>query len=90
MDPKIKQSFDANTGVLYVLREGSTPVICDHDRGDMDVILSLDDQNKIIGVTLLDADLLDRNNWLAHPSRRTLPEDIKKVVDRWVSTRVNE
>ena len=90
MDPKIKQSFDVNTGVLYVLREGLVPIVCDHDQGDMDVILSLDDQNKVIGVTLLDADLLDRKNWLAHPSRRRLPEDIKKAVDRWVSTRVSE
>lgn len=90
MAPKIKQSFDDKTGVLYVLREGVKPIICDHDKDDMGVILSLDDQNNTVGVTLLDADLLDRNNWLSHPARKNLPNDLRMSIDNWISTHSND
>jgi hypothetical protein len=90
MGPRISLSFDKDTGVLYVLREGLKPVICDHAKDDMNVVLSLDEKDSVIGVTLLDADLLDRNSWLSHPSRRGLPNDLRISIDNWISTRVNE
>jgi hypothetical protein len=83
----VMRCVDDDNGVLYVLRDGARPVMCENAADDLDVVLSRDGSGEIVGITLIGADEADPADWHSHPGRQALPDDIRDDVDSWFASR---
>lgn len=78
---------DDRTGTLYAKLPGTRMVVSDHAPNDDDIVLNLDEKNRVIGVIIIDAVDADAESWLAHPDRALIPEEMLKHLDAWFRSR---
>lgn len=78
---------DELTGVLYAKLPGTRMVVCEHAPHDDDIVLNLDADRNVIGVTVLSAVDADPEDWFSHPDRAVIPWSILASIDAWFRDR---
>lgn len=83
----ISTVFDTLTDSLTVRRSGiaaHTATPAPHDQG---FIIGRCRDGRTVGATLLSASEIRPSNWIAHPDREALPDDIMSAIDLWMLAR---
>lgn len=73
----------SDQGVVFISEVDKVERFGDTFSEDYRVTLCVDDQDKIIGMTLDGMSELPRKDWFAHPVRNVIPINLRVATDSW-------
>lgn len=80
----IRVVLDHEHSVLYARIPGVDVVGYRESPTDHEVILNLDALGNVAGVTVIGFQELNVTDWLNHPARTLVPENLRSVVDKYI------
>ena len=83
----IDLDMDDFAGVLYAKVRGKEPKYSKELKEDPELVISFDSQGSIVGAILLCASELSLNDWMSNPGRTKFPQDLRKALDEWFSSK---